>query len=259
MKKYIITTVFLIFYPLSLLFSQTTTKGFMITYYGVLSDKPFQEIDVANDGYEYILLSNLKESLFIRGRQVSVDEPVRFFYAHKLKKNETLYTFPEKKISALKLDAFGETLWRNFPSEDRIIKWEIDKNMTREIAGYTCYLARGMYFLGKDDRTGRPRQIRITAWFTPELPYPFGPYVYKDLPGLVLAAGTPSYYYVASNVKLLDIAPNVPRPHTRILTSDEYLNKISEITKRKFGFDIMEKYRKLNDSIKRANKTKKTN
>lgn len=55
------------------------------------------------------------------------------------------------------------------------IEWEFLSGDSVSILGYECGKATAEF-------AGR----RYTAWFTPEIPLPFGPYKFGDLPGLIL-------------------------------------------------------------------------
>jgi len=72
----------------------------------------------------------------------------------------------------------------NFSGEKLLIVEEVNsfdwklKNETKEILGFTCYLATY-------EKTGFS-PIKIAAWYAPELPFPFGPKGYHGLPGLIL-------------------------------------------------------------------------
>ena len=55
---------------------------------------------------------------------------------------------------------------------------------TRTIGKYVCRKATG--FFEKDTHCCGPEKIPVVAWFTPELPFPYGPMGIDGLPGLIL-------------------------------------------------------------------------
>lgn len=59
--------------------------------------------------------------------------------------------------------------------------WTVTKE-TKEISGYTCIKATGVY----KDVINPLKSYPIEAWFTPEIPYPIGPKYFTNLPGLVV-------------------------------------------------------------------------
>ncbi len=59
------------------------------------------------------------------------------------------------------------------------INWTIAEDSTATFLGYDCILAESDYH-------GR----HWKAWFTPEIPIPFGPWKLRGLPGLILKATT---------------------------------------------------------------------
>ena len=67
-------------------------------------------------------------------------------------------------------------------TEENLPVWEL-VDETKQIGDYSCYKARG-YILGE----GNSGQVKkeFEAWYTPDIPVQFGPYVYSGLPGLVL-------------------------------------------------------------------------
>ena len=54
---------------------------------------------------------------------------------------------------------------------------------TKKIGNYECYKERG-YILGEGN--SGPVKKEFEAWYTPEIPVQYGPYLYSGLPGLVL-------------------------------------------------------------------------
>jgi GLPGLI family protein len=62
------------------------------------------------------------------------------------------------------------------------VKWEIT-NETKKIGKFNCYKAIGLF-----ERSGyiNKKDEKIIAWFTPEIPFNFGPKYYSGLPGLII-------------------------------------------------------------------------
>ncbi|HMW37882.1 MAG: GLPGLI family protein [Saprospiraceae bacterium] len=80
-------------------------------------------------------------------------------------------------ISKKKLD-YVEVLGKSFVFDEDLpkIKWKI-LNEIKEVAGYVCMKAETMDTV---------RNLKITAWFTHEIPISLGPENYYGLPGLIL-------------------------------------------------------------------------
>jgi GLPGLI family protein len=76
--------------------------------------------------------------------------------------------------------------------------WKLEKE-TKKIGNYTCYKATAVIkpTEPKDDvkakdkailLADKPKEMKITAWYTPEIPIGHGPSGYWGLPGLILEA-----------------------------------------------------------------------
>lgn len=72
--------------------------------------------------------------------------------------------------------------------QNTFCKNEITKNWTitsesKQIGDYLCYKATNIYHV---DNGLKVFNHPVTAWFCPEIPFPFGPIGYGNLPGLIL-------------------------------------------------------------------------
>ena len=93
------------------------------------------------------------------------------------------------------------------------LDWDIE-DKTETILGKICYKAT----LKQDPR--------ITAWFTPEIPFACGPLGYYGLPGLVVRITTPAYTLSLESMTEVDnIELKEPTEGTGI-TEEEYSEKV---------------------------------
>lgn len=73
--------------------------------------------------------------------------------------------------------------------EDKVTKFKYDSdwNITKEtknINGFVCYKATRMP--SPDSKEEIEKEFPIIAWYTPEIPLPYGPFLYGGLPGMIL-------------------------------------------------------------------------
>lgn len=114
-------------------------------------------------GYDKNSIDLVKQGLFNRGDTDSIG--IRIY--RNTKSQQLITRRPDNPIS----DAFVvQEAWLT-------IDWKIFPENTKIIEGLPCTKAVG-------DFRGRT----YIAWFTPEIPYPFGPWKLHGLPGLILEA-----------------------------------------------------------------------
>ncbi|WP_397444708.1 GLPGLI family protein [Polaribacter sp. R77954] len=94
---------------------------------------------------------------------------------------------------------------KEFESDIFLIKLSKQNNWVltqekKQIGDYTCYKAtKKDFFIGS---SGNSVEIKIKAWYAPELPYSFGPLKYNGLPGLILEIENDKVIFYASKIIL---------------------------------------------------------
>lgn len=150
---------------------------------------------------EYILHFNDKSSLYIETRDSLAQKGDT-----DLKWEENYGTFEVKFGNDNKSQFYYyNSINKNFYFRERIMDESIlvkeDKNLynwkindsTKIIGGYQTQMA-----------TTNFRGRKYVAWFTKEIPIPYGPWKFNDLPGLILEVSdsTGSFYAIAKNVQI---------------------------------------------------------
>ncbi|WP_299776619.1 GLPGLI family protein [uncultured Formosa sp.] len=104
----------------------------------------------------------------------------------------------------------------NFPK----IKWDITSTVTDTVLGHLCNKAVGNF-----------RGRTYTAWYTPEIPVPFGPWKLQGLPGLILKV-TDSLNQIDitatrlefKTLKTLDEKLDLPTDYKKIIDEKTFLD-----------------------------------
>ncbi|WP_116126390.1 GLPGLI family protein [Lewinella sp. IMCC34183] len=131
-----------------------------------------------------------KESLFQLQPQLRLDTENRFL--HNLAILETdgdrryyLNTSTQTRLHERPaLDS--DTLYHLTDTFDKY-QWT-QTSATKTVAGYPCRQAT--YDYTYTDLDGIDKTVHVTAWYAPDLPYPYGPAGYDGLPGLILELTT---------------------------------------------------------------------
>lgn len=155
-------------------FRDNPRKEEMMVYIG-------QRSTMYNSFTRAITLQNMKKEMEDRQRangsnaraQNGMNQS-RFFVSSPNISSETLYLFPEAN-KAFITNSLGTSTYI-IPQDYPQIDWQIG-DAVKEIGGYVCQQASGT-FGGRE----------YTAWFTTELPFPYGPWKLHGLPGLILEA-----------------------------------------------------------------------
>lgn len=97
------------------------------------------------------------------------------------KSNGIIYNDQNRNINLHEKNTFGRLYI--IKSEFDAMDWRLEKE-TKNILGFNCRRATLEFYVSEEQRANQKREI--VAWFTSELPYPYGPSVYRGLPGLIL-------------------------------------------------------------------------
>tara|TARA_R110002072_G_scaffold99971_21_gene219924 strand:+ start:2175 stop:2879 length:705 start_codon:yes stop_codon:yes gene_type:complete len=177
----------------------------------------------------------------------------------KCKPWESLFTFDKQKIDKYNanmryvIKSGGKTTrYKNIKTKEKYYVMEglldkpalVNKNnkqdwiITKEtklISGYKVYKA----YLTSKSRFNTKPSIKIIAWFTSEIPLPFGPVGYDGLPGLILQLEKNDFIFTASNIKLINSNSdiNLEAPKGIKMTEKEAKN----IFRKKTGVDFDKK------------------
>ncbi|NCT19311.1 MAG: GLPGLI family protein [Flavobacteriia bacterium] len=126
----------------------------------------------------FILKFNKNASIFFQEKTIFINERAmqKLFTFLDTKDDRQIYTQKEKTI--INLSAFGQ----DFNVEVGKVEWKITKE-TKKIGKFTCYKAIGLF-----DKSSyiNHETMKIIAWFTPEIPFNYGPKFYSGLPGLIV-------------------------------------------------------------------------
>lgn len=95
----------------------------------------------------------------------------------KLEKG-VFYTNKPKKLIINQKFSLGE----NFLISVTPFDWKLTQE-TKKIGNYVCYKATTIKHV--EGRNGKMQRV-VTAWYTTQIPYNFGPKDYNGLPGLIL-------------------------------------------------------------------------
>jgi GLPGLI family protein len=148
---------------------------------------------------EYTLLFNEKYALFKEVDKMELDKQTGISYTLSKLFGETNGVFFTDRFS-------GKTmLQKEFESDLFLIENSkiTDWNLTQEkkmIGNFLCYKATK-----KDtfiNSSGEKNPYEVIAWYTPKLPYPYGPTKYNGLPGLILELNNRQANIYVSKIEL---------------------------------------------------------
>ena len=135
--------------------------------------------------------------------------------------DNSYYTDKETNIRIISKNAYGKDVKiKSFLDSD---KWILTNN-TKKIGAYLCNEATTI--LEVQNNKGTFKKV-ITAWYTLDIPYNFGPKGYGSLPGLILELSEGSFKYYVSKIKLNTLV-KIEKPSEINLIKQEELDSIGK-------------------------------
>jgi len=197
----------------------------------------------------YILTFNREESLYDEDDKLGVDaiSGATDTWGKNFSPGEQY-----KNIKSQSLVQSQEFYGKKFLVKDDLLKidWKMGSE-TKQIGGYTCYQATAMIpseklawydfswsELRNSEETEEPQMIKITAWYTPEIPVSIGPAEFHGLPGLILETTVDNTTILCFKV--------IMNPEDKIAI--EAPDKGKEVTKEEYKSIISEKMQEMRDN-----------
>lgn len=227
MKKIILAITFFLY--LSSFAQQNNIRVRYIKGLKKVADTTSSKPSMLKDIY-YTLITNGKESVFYykEGMKISGQETNnRFIGAGG---GDGIYY---KNITNKKYLHQSDFLGNEYLVSLNEKVWVLTKEK-KVVNNFLCYkaLSEQIYY---SEIFRKEVLIKHVAWYTPEIPVPFGPTVFNGLPGLVIAAQVGGYYYYADKIEF-NLKENpiiIPKKGT-VISEFELMKKIKEFEKKQF-------------------------
>lgn len=178
-----------------------------------------QQAKLVAENQIYILEFNDKQSHFFKNKNMENDIDENKLVngvASIIVGNENYYD--RYQNISINENVYGILLKDNDPKKNWVISTE-----TKLIDNYKCYKAE--YIESYKNSNGATKTRSIIAWFSPSLPYPYGPRGYNGLPGLVLELFDKDKA-TTMIIKSIDIKQNpieIKFPKGKVITVEEYM------------------------------------
>ncbi|WP_084696446.1 GLPGLI family protein [Maribacter thermophilus] len=214
------TTLFIFLVITWFAYSQEGVVEYHSIYYDVATikkDKDFaRKLALEINDMKYVLRYNTKESFFEELPHAPHDEFMAKIASGIAFSDRSWYQ-DAKKNTAYRNKKIKDSMYI-VSFNDRMNGWTLH-NETKSIGGYTCYKATQHHVQYYTEN-----EFTIEAWYTPEIPVPYGPSGFGGLPGLILQLERSHIIIVADKVTLnpaKGIKPIEKIKPGRVITTDE--------------------------------------
>ncbi|MGS2763819.1 GLPGLI family protein [Sinomicrobium sp. M5D2P9] len=196
----------------------------LVEYHSIYYDMPNVEKDKDFKRKTALEINDMRYALRYNGHQSYFEELPRVPHDEFMGKAASIIAYSDRPWHQ---DAKKNTPFRNkkikdsmyiVSHKDRMEGWTL-QNESKDIDGYTCYKATKHHVQYYTEI-----EFIIEAWYTPEIPVPYGPAGFGGLPGLILQLERSHVIFVADKVTLNPkggIKPIKAMAPGRVITNEE--------------------------------------
>lgn len=175
----------------------------------------FTNINENLNDKEFVLKINSKGFYFKEAEKVNLDENKYSKIANTIFLVNNFFYLKDNSLLIKEIgDAQIET--------DFAYDWSL-LNETKEIDKFLCYKAECV--IKFNTRSGSEGSRVITAWYTPQINFNYGPNGYIGLPGLILELEYNKTKLVAKEIKLFKNEISIDFPKTKSISEKEFVEK----------------------------------
>ncbi len=214
-----------IIYKASLTEAYNYSDDFKLTYPDAYRDELTKD-SIINSIEIGVVFDKLKSKSF-NTKPFTISTNPYYTALYKINFDADYFYDNKVKISTISRDFWSKKVLITLELKD---KWEIDLNKTKMIDGYKCYFARykGQYMWSPSSSE------RVTsAWFTTDIPIPYGPLHYNGLPGLIIELNDNNVRFTATKIsfdnKHLSKLKPIDFSGKDKYTEQEFINKREDI------------------------------
>jgi GLPGLI family protein len=173
--------VFFLFFSISLIYAQPDKKGIKVVY--DYSNDFINTKEVLFATSEYALYTiNPKDNSWDGSHLGQVSSQTNNGFVGVIEAMQ-VEIYLSSKDDLVTMNTVTDDRKRHLVKDSTItFNWKLFAGDEKMISGYKCYKA-GLTWRGRS----------YTAYYTPDIPLPFGPYKFKGLPGLILSLETSSH------------------------------------------------------------------
>lgn len=175
----------------------------------------YHQVEKAAPYVHFKLIFNRKASLYRAEEVMDIDEGIKVSSVISLSGGKGLFYINTPENTSIRQEEQFNKVWRIARRTD-FLNWTIE-NEYKTIQGYKCQKATTTYAVDLGTN------VKLTAWFTAQLPFHFGPNGISGLPGAILGLDYNNFYIYADDIKLSEKETKIKSPTDgRLIALEEF-------------------------------------